>query len=129
VKGLRRADAILAPLTWAVAGVLVLMLFFGPAVIASDTNNRGVAAAGSAMYGGGAGADGPTVFKQNCGSCHTLAAAATSGTVGPNLDASSFSVADIEAKVRSGGGGMPSFQGKLSDAQIKAVAAFIDASR
>jgi mono/diheme cytochrome c family protein len=29
---------------------------------------------------------GKVLFQQNCGSCHTLAHAATSGTTGPNLD-------------------------------------------
>src|SRR5690348_5204250 len=31
-------------------------------------------------------AAGAAVFKTNCGACHTLAAAHTSGQVGPNLD-------------------------------------------
>jgi mono/diheme cytochrome c family protein len=31
-------------------------------------------------------ARGKPLFKQNCGSCHTLAAAQTTGTIGPNLD-------------------------------------------
>ena len=30
--------------------------------------------------------DGKSIFTANCGSCHTLADAGTSGTVGPNLD-------------------------------------------
>lgn len=30
---------------------------------------------------------GASLFKSNCGSCHTLAAASTAGTIGPNLDA------------------------------------------
>ena len=30
--------------------------------------------------------DPPQLFAQSCGSCHTLAAAGTNGTVGPNLD-------------------------------------------
>ncbi len=37
--------------------------------------------------GGGGGADGAQVFASNgCGSCHTLAVAKASGTVGPDLD-------------------------------------------
>jgi cbb3-type cytochrome c oxidase subunit III len=35
---------------------------------------------------GGDVAAGQKVFTQTCGSCHTLAAAGTSGTIGPNLD-------------------------------------------
>ena len=32
--------------------------------------------------------DGSSIFAANCGSCHTLADAGTTGTVGPNLDES-----------------------------------------
>ena len=35
----------------------------------------------------GSAVSGKTVFKANCGGCHTLANAGTSGTVGPDLDA------------------------------------------
>src|SRR5207253_11072713 len=35
---------------------------------------------------GGDPAQGGPLFVQKCGSCHTLAAAQTKGTVGPNLD-------------------------------------------
>jgi len=31
-------------------------------------------------------AAGKVLFKQHCGSCHTLANAGTTGTIGPNLD-------------------------------------------
>jgi mono/diheme cytochrome c family protein len=31
-------------------------------------------------------ARGAPLFKSNCGGCHTLAAAGTTGTIGPNLD-------------------------------------------
>jgi len=31
-------------------------------------------------------AAGKALFKQHCGSCHTLADAGTTGTIGPNLD-------------------------------------------
>ena len=31
--------------------------------------------------------NGQTLFKANCGGCHTLAAAGTKGTIGPDLDA------------------------------------------
>jgi sulfite dehydrogenase len=38
---------------------------------------------------------GKQVFSQTCGSCHTLSAAGTSGTIGPNLD-NAFSAARIQ---------------------------------
>jgi mono/diheme cytochrome c family protein len=41
---------------------------------------------------GGSISQGQRLFKDNCGTCHTLAAAGTSGTIGPNLDAA-FQVA------------------------------------
>src|SRR5687767_10106776 len=53
---------------------------------------------------------GREVFVANCGSCHTLEDAGTSGSIGPALDGISLSEADIEAQVRSGGGGMPAFE-------------------
>ena len=57
------------------------------------------------------------------------AQAVRAGQVGPNLDGTALSAAQIEAQVRQGGGGMPSFSGKLSEAQIKAVAGFVSGSR
>jgi mono/diheme cytochrome c family protein len=68
------------------------------------------------------------VFQANCGSCHTLSAAGTSGQVGPNLNNVSLSASEIESIVRGGRGAMPSFDGRLSKAEIAAVAAFVDAS-
>jgi mono/diheme cytochrome c family protein len=129
VSKLRTVDKVLATVSWVSAAVLVLMLFAGPAVIANDKATRGASSAGSAVYGKGAGADGGKVFQGNCGSCHTLSAAGTSGQVGPNLDNVSIPVSEIEATVRDGRGAMPSFSGRLSDKEIAAVAAYVDASR
>jgi len=58
------------------------------------------------------------VFTANCGSCHTLAKAGTSGSVGPNLDDVGLDAEQVQAIVRSGAGVMPSFSDKLSDAEI-----------
>lgn len=64
-----------------------------------------------------------------CGDCHTLEAAGTAGTVGPNLDehltAHHGGVEHVAMKVRQGGGGMPSFAGTLSDEEIRRVARFV----
>jgi outer membrane protein assembly factor BamB/mono/diheme cytochrome c family protein len=75
--------------------------------------------------GGSTTASGKAVFTANCGSCHTLNAAGTTGSVGPNLDDLKPDEATVEQQVRNGGGGMPAFQGRLSDAQIKAVAQYV----
>jgi mono/diheme cytochrome c family protein len=128
VSALRKIDRTLAIGSWLTAAVLIVMLFAGPAVIANDEETRDAASAGSAVYGKGAGADGAKVFQASCGSCHTLSAAGTSGQVGPNLDGTSLSAADIESIVRGGRGTMPAFGGQLTDAEIAAVAAFVEAS-
>jgi cytochrome c6 len=130
---LKRVDSVLAVLSWVAAAVLVLMLFIGPQVIAEDKSKPAGGAAGSAPSGpgsgGGARPEGKGVFSDNCGSCHTLQAAGTSGQVGPSLDDISLSATDIEGIVREGRGGMPAFGGRLSDAQISAVAAFVAGQR
>lgn len=78
--------------------------------------------------GGGASADaaGARVFvSAGCASCHTLKAANASGNAGPNLDDLKPSFDAVKTQVTNGGGGMPSFNGQLSGAQIDAVARFV----
>jgi cytochrome c553 len=71
-------------------------------------------------------AAGRSVFASaGCGTCHTLRAAGTNGLIGPNLDSLRPTYAQVRTKVRRGGGGMPSFAGRLSAAQIRDVAAFV----
>lgn len=70
-------------------------------------------------------AAGKEVFVANCGSCHTLEDAGTSGSIGPELDGIGLSEADIEAQVRTGGGGMPAFEGDLSEDEIAQVSAYV----
>jgi mono/diheme cytochrome c family protein len=65
------------------------------------------------------------VFEQNCASCHTLAAAGSSGTVGPNLDQLKPSDALVTKQVTNGGGGMPAFGSQLSKGQIASVAKYV----
>jgi cytochrome c553 len=76
--------------------------------------------------GGGDAAAGEEVFASaGCGSCHTLEEAGTSGTVGPNLDDSQVNQPDAVQQITDGGGGMPPFEGQLSEEQIQDVAAFV----
>ena len=76
--------------------------------------------------GGSAGSDGPKgVFTSNCGSCHVLADAGTSGAIGPNLDESKPSFEKAFQQIKKGGGGMPAFEGRLTDEQIRALARYI----
>jgi mono/diheme cytochrome c family protein len=69
---------------------------------------------------------GKAVFgKAGCGSCHTLAAAHSTGTVGPNLDQAKPDYRLATARVTLGKAPMPSFKGQLSDQQIADVAAYV----
>jgi len=70
--------------------------------------------------------DGKTIFQQaGCVSCHTLAAANATGTVGPNLDQAKPPKSLVVDRVTNGKGAMPSFKDQLSQAQIDAVATFV----
>ena len=75
------------------------------------------------------GTDGAAIFKgAGCAGCHTLAAAGATGTTGPNLDQLKPRTSVAAHQVMVGGGLMPAFQGKLSPAQIQAVAKYVSSS-
>ena len=74
------------------------------------------------------GQNGKAIFQAECAGCHTLKAAAATGTVGPNLDELKPSRAAVERQETNGGPSMPAFKGKLSPAQIQAVAKFVSSS-
>jgi sulfite dehydrogenase len=69
--------------------------------------------------------DGKSIFTTSCGSCHTLADAATTGTVGPNLDESKPSKELAVDRVTNGKGAMPAFEDSLDPEQIEAVAEYV----
>jgi cbb3-type cytochrome c oxidase subunit III len=83
---------------------------------------------GFAAAPGNVGTNGAAIFKANCSSCHTLAAAGATGTVGPNLDQLKPAMAVVVHQVTNGGAIMPAFKGKLSAAQIQAVAKYVSSS-
>jgi cytochrome c6 len=134
---LRGIDSVLEVLAWSLVVFFVIMLFVGPQVIAEDKPDaEDAAAAAKARDGGEAdkgaqteegapAVDGKAVFADTCGGCHTLSAAGTSGTTGPNLDDVSLDAGAIEGIVRDGRGGMPAFGDQLSDDEISAVADFV----
>ena len=71
-------------------------------------------------------AAGALVWEEaGCGGCHTLAAAGSSGTIGPNLDESKPSFELAVDRVTNGKGPMPSFAGQLTEQQINDVATFV----
>ena len=115
---------------WIIAVVLALLVVAAAGCGGDDDDSGGAAttAATTAETTGG-GADGAAVFASaGCGTCHTLAAAGSDGTTGPNLDDLKPDKETVEAQVRSGGGGMPAFEGQLSDAEIDAVATYVSES-
>jgi mono/diheme cytochrome c family protein len=95
--------------------------------------NCGVTAATNApppaTSGGGgkaAAPNGKQVFDSaGCSGCHTLKAAGATGTVGPNLDQLKPTEPVVERQVTNGGAAMPAFKGRLSPAEITAVAKFV----
>jgi len=62
-----------------------------------------------------------------CGNCHTLKAAKSTGTIGPNLDTLTPTpdYRAVTAQVTNGGAVMPSFKKSLSTQQIADVAAYV----
>jgi len=105
-----------------------------PASLVKGQDAQDVAAYVAAVAGTGSanakppsqtGTDGKAIFQGNCSSCHTLKAAGATGTVGPNLDQLKPAQAIVQHQVEVGGGPMPPFKGKLTDAQITAVAKFV----
>jgi cytochrome c oxidase subunit 1 len=119
VEGLIMIVAIFLALGAGAAG-----FFLGRSTASSHTKTVTVSA--SATTTTTAVAPGKRVFASaGCGSCHTLKDAGTSGAVGPNLDRARPTLALITDRVTHGKGGMPSFAGQLSVAQIKAVATYV----
>jgi mono/diheme cytochrome c family protein len=70
--------------------------------------------------------DGKSLFAAKCGACHTLKAAGTSGTFGPNLDDLKPGKGLVLNTIKTGPGPMPAglYQGK----QAGAVAAFVSST-
>jgi len=67
--------------------------------------------------------------EQGCGDCHTFAAAASTGTVGPDLDSTLPSARTVVRQLSRPGGLMPSFAGELNDGERGDLAAFVGAGR
>jgi cytochrome c553 len=80
---------------------------------------------GEGMEAGGGSEAGKEIFTSNCGSCHTLSEAGTTGEVGPNLDELKPEDSLVEMQVTNGGGGMPAFKGILSEEEIGTVAEYV----
>ena len=73
----------------------------------------------------GGGGDAKQLFVDNCGSCHTMAAAGASGKVGPDMDQLRPGPDLVNAQVTNGGGGMPAVKGKLTPEQITQLSNYV----
>jgi cytochrome c oxidase subunit I len=104
-------------------GALALGFFLGRSTGGGGTKTVTV---GATTTQGSSLERGRKVFASaGCGSCHTLKAAGSSGTIGPNLDQARPSRQLVVDRVTNGLGGMPSFTDRLSTADIAAVADFV----
>src|SRR4051794_13786851 len=94
----------------------------------TTTGETGEATTGEAE-GAGDPAAGKQVFASaGCGGCHTLKDARSSGNVGPNLDQVKPTEQKVAQQVTTGGGAMPPFKGRLTPAQIAAVAKYVSSA-
>lgn len=63
-----------------------------------------------------------------CAICHTLEAAGSTGEIGPVLDELKPDAERVIRALHQGVGAMPTYDGKLTEEQMSALAAFIVAS-
>ena len=71
---------------------------------------------------------GRQVFREaepQCGICHTLADAGTTGEIGPNLDELKPTEEQVRLAVEDGVGVMPAYAETLSEEEIAAVAEYV----
>ena len=93
------------------------------------TTTEGTTTEEGGATGEGDAAAGKEVFvAQGCGGCHTLAAAGSTGNIGPNLDEAMPDFELVVDRVTNGQGVMPSFKDSLSEQQINDVAAYVSSS-
>lgn len=125
----------LAP--WTVALVVAATAVAGCGGSEDPSGSAGAPPASTATTGGetsssgAGGGDAQTaqLFTQSCGSCHTFAAAGTSGQQGPNLDQIADGVDEVRGTIEGGGGGMPAFGSQLDARQIQALADYVVENR
>jgi len=88
----------------------LLIIIFTTAVNAEDKMNLGL-----------------EIYKEKamCGTCHTLQAAKSNGTIGPNLDLLKPQIPQIISAVTNGIGVMPPWEGILTKEEIEALAHYV----
>jgi mono/diheme cytochrome c family protein len=108
-------------------GAVLIVLALSIAACGGGGGDSSSSSSSSSSSGGAqnASVEGKQVFNQNCKGCHTLQDAGATGSVGPNLDDVKPDKSTVVRQVNNGGGPMPAFKGKLTDAQINDVATYV----
>src|SRR3954453_22639261 len=81
--------------------------------VVGELNTTTAASTTPQLPGGDADAGKPIFTSAGCNGCHTMQAAGSTGTVGPNLDDLAPELEAIQSQVIHGGGGMPPYEGGL----------------
>jgi mono/diheme cytochrome c family protein len=122
------------------AGLAVAAVAFAAVLLAtaggerSDANARAARPAALAASPGDARAGRAVFARMGCGSCHRLAAAGSTGQIGPPLDQvlPNHTAASLRAKIVDPGGGsiMPQgFARRMGQDDLRALVAFLLAAR
>lgn len=110
------------------ASMLGAASFMAISALALDRKDAGETPVKAVLGGGGTGNAnvGAQQFAASCGSCHTFAAANTTGTVGPNLDQLKLSQAQVLSAIETGGAGTGTMPpGLLQGTEAQQVADFV----
>ncbi len=108
-----------------VAALALAAIVLAVAACGGSSGSSSSAAPPATSGGEVSAAAGKVVFTSNCATCHTLADAGATGSVGPNLDDLQPDEETVKNQVTNGGGGMPAFGGQLSATQIESVATYV----
>jgi cytochrome c oxidase subunit 1 len=127
LRGAERRVGRARPLAIGVGAAAVVAAVAAGTWVIATTPARGPAS--TTTSAAGAGGAGKALFSgMGCSACHTLAAAGASGSVGPNLDDVKPSQALVVRFVTHGTKVMPAFKGRMTAAQIRAVAEYVSRS-
>ena len=115
--------------SWMLVAAVVMTFIVTAAGCGGDDESSATTATTPAATTTDTGTAGAEVFASaGCGSCHTLAAAGTTGTTGPDLDELQPDKETVVSQVTNGGGGMPAFGDRLSEQEIEDVATYVSES-
>ena len=104
------------------AALIVVVIVF---VAGGDDDESEAPAGDAATAGAQADPEAVSLFSENCGTCHTLTVAGTSGDVGPNLDDEAYDTERVRNAIENGAGNGQMPPGLLEGAEADSVAELI----